>query len=71
MLDLGHASTRTCQALGRRAFLRLGTLGMAGLTLGDLLAVRSLRAAEAASSPARIANSTNAVPGSRTIPFTA
>jgi hypothetical protein len=53
MLDLGHASTRTCQALGRRAFLRLGTLGMAGLTLGDLLAVRSLRAAEAASSPAR------------------
>jgi hypothetical protein len=53
MLDIGHARTWTCQASGRRAFLRLGTLGLAGLTLGDLLAARKIRAAGASSPPAR------------------
>jgi len=46
MLRLGRAPTRTCQGLGRRSFLRLGTLGLAGFTLGDLLASRTLGAGE-------------------------
>jgi hypothetical protein len=42
MLSLGQATARTCQGVGRRAFLRVGTLGLAGVTLGDLLAARSI-----------------------------
>jgi Protein of unknown function (DUF1501) len=42
MLNLGEAPTRTCQTVGRRAFLKIGTLGMAGFGLGDLLAARAL-----------------------------
>ncbi len=52
MLDLGLNPTRTCQTAGRRAFLKLGTLGLAGFGLGDLLAARSL-AAGTASPPAK------------------
>jgi hypothetical protein len=44
MLSLGQARGRTCQTSERRAFLRLGTLGIAGFTLGDLLAARALAA---------------------------
>ncbi len=44
MLSLGRIRSRTCQTLDRRAFLRVGTLGLAGLTLGDLLKARSLGA---------------------------
>src|SRR4051794_35505223 len=46
MLDLGRGPIRNCQGVGRRAFLRLGTLGMAGFTLGDLLAARALGGGE-------------------------
>ncbi|QDV35478.1 DUF1501 domain-containing protein [Tautonia plasticadhaerens] len=41
MLDLGGTTGRTCRGRSRRAFLRVGTLGALGLTLGDLLALRS------------------------------
>ncbi len=44
MLNLGHARSRTCQTRSRRAFLQAGTLGALGLTLGDLLAMRTARA---------------------------
>jgi uncharacterized protein (DUF1501 family) len=44
MLNLGLAPTRTCQTAGRRAFLKIGTLGLAGFGLGDLLAARALSA---------------------------
>ncbi|HEX8200668.1 MAG TPA: DUF1501 domain-containing protein [Isosphaeraceae bacterium] len=52
MLDLGRMSSRTCQARSRRAFLRMGTLGALGLSLGDLLAIRALGTAPTAP-PAR------------------
>ncbi|RUL87223.1 DUF1501 domain-containing protein [Tautonia sociabilis] len=42
MLDLGETPGRTCRGESRRAFLRLGTLGAVGLTLGDLLAIRAV-----------------------------
>jgi uncharacterized protein (DUF1501 family) len=42
MLNLGLDPTRTCQTVGRRAFLRIGSLGLAGFGLGDLLAARAL-----------------------------
>jgi hypothetical protein len=41
MLSLGQNASRTCQTLGRRSFLRLGTLGLSGFSLADLLRVRS------------------------------
>src|SRR5262249_8582871 len=44
--------SRTCQATTRRAFLRVGTLGAFGLTLGDVLALRAARAG-GPSSPTR------------------
>ena len=44
MLSLGQSTTRTCGGVGRREFLRVGTLGLAGITLGDLLAARSAAA---------------------------
>jgi hypothetical protein len=49
MLDLGLAPTRTCQTAERRAFLKIGTLGLAGFSLGDLLAARALSAGNNAS----------------------
>jgi hypothetical protein len=53
MLSLGQIQSRTCQTIGRRAFLRLGTLGMAGFTLGDLLAARSLAGGGETRQPAK------------------
>src|SRR4051794_25055433 len=50
MLDLGRGPTRTCRTVGRRAFLGLGTLGVAGFTLGDFLAARALGDRESAGS---------------------
>jgi hypothetical protein len=48
MLDLfSGSSTRSCDGVSRRNFLRVGTLGLAGLTLADLLR------AEAHTKPAR------------------
>ncbi len=47
MIDLGTFWQRTCQGLHRRAFLRLGVAGLAGLTLPDLFR------AEAVASPRR------------------
>lgn len=41
MLSVGGFSSGTCQTRSRRAFLRLGTLGALGLTLGDYLALRA------------------------------
>ncbi|MGE3821597.1 MAG: DUF1501 domain-containing protein [Isosphaeraceae bacterium] len=41
MLNVGEFSGSTCQTRSRRAFLRIGTLGTLGLTLGDYLAMRS------------------------------
>lgn len=37
MLDLGNAGTRLCDGLFRREFLRIGGLGLAGLSLPQLL----------------------------------
>ncbi len=51
MLDFGRAPTRNCQEIGRRAFLRVGTMGLAGFTLGDLLAARSLAAGSEGNGP--------------------
>src|SRR4051794_32493331 len=48
MLNLGMSRGQTCGGSSRRAFLRVGTLGALGLTLGDYLA---LRAAGGDSSP--------------------
>jgi hypothetical protein len=45
MLDLGTTTSRTCRRQSRRAFLKVGTLGALGLTLGDLLALRSASSA--------------------------
>ncbi|AGA31182.1 phosphoglycerol transferase family protein, alkaline phosphatase superfamily [Singulisphaera acidiphila DSM 18658] len=42
MLNLGMIRGRTCGGASRRAFLRVGTLGALGLTLGDYLALRAL-----------------------------
>jgi hypothetical protein len=48
MLSVGRLRGRTCQTSSRRAFLRVGTLGTLGLTLGDLLALRAAAGAGAA-----------------------
>lgn len=37
MLHLGNAGTRLCDGLSRREFLRIGGLGLAGLSLPHLL----------------------------------
>jgi hypothetical protein len=41
MLDLVSGRSRTCDGLTRRGFLRVGSLGMGGLTLADALRLRS------------------------------
>jgi hypothetical protein len=51
MLSVGQSLGRTCQAISRRSFLRIGTIGPLGLTLGDFLAARALGQPNAA--PAR------------------
>jgi hypothetical protein len=44
IFDRGHA--RTCQGATRREFLRIGGLGLAGLTLPELLAARAAEAGD-------------------------
>ncbi|WP_406694144.1 DUF1501 domain-containing protein [Singulisphaera sp. Ch08] len=51
MLNLGNSYEKTCSGSSRRAFLRVGTLGAFGLTLGDYLALRA--SAANGSPPAR------------------
>jgi hypothetical protein len=51
VLSLGRCTGRTCQTVSRRSFLRVGTLGPLGLTLGDLLAARA--AGQSPEGPAR------------------
>jgi hypothetical protein len=48
MLRLIHPGTRLCDGVTRREMLRAGGLGLMGLSLTDLLAARSARAADAA-----------------------
>ena len=50
MFRFMHGSTRDCDGVSRREFFRVGGLGLAGLTLADLLRLESQAAA---SSPAR------------------
>ena len=45
MLSVGHTRSRTCQTIGRRAFLRIGSLGVCGFGLADLLRARAMGAA--------------------------
>src|SRR5439155_12159355 len=46
MLNLiGKATGRDCEGTSRRDFLRIGALGLTGLTLSGLLRLRSARAA--------------------------
>ena len=45
MLSVGQARSRTCRGIGRRAFLRIGTLGVCGLGFADLLRAQALGAA--------------------------
>src|SRR4249920_2200848 len=44
MLDLFGPAHRTCDGVSRRDFLRVGSLGLAGLTLPDLLKARAAQA---------------------------
>jgi hypothetical protein len=41
MLTINGPSSRTCDGVSRRTFLKIGALGLAGLTLPDLLRVRA------------------------------
>ena len=38
---MDRKSTRTCQGMGRREFLRIGGLGLGGMALPQLLAARA------------------------------
>lgn len=44
MLTIHDQTSSPSQAIGRRAFLRIGSMGLAGMTLPDLLAARALAA---------------------------
>lgn len=44
----GNETTRTCSGLSRREFLRVGSLGLGGLSLTDLLAAKSNASTSAA-----------------------
>src|SRR5437588_11149285 len=52
MLTFRGSRQRFCDGLGRRDFLKAGTLGVAGLTLADLLRLRA-RGGARAPTPAR------------------
>jgi len=58
MLDLIGKSNSNCEGMTRRGFLKIGSLGLAGLTLPDLL---RLRAAEAAAGK-EVADYTRSLP---------
>src|SRR5262245_6803671 len=45
MLEVKGKSYRNCEGISRRSFLKIGSLGLAGLTLPDLLRVRAADAA--------------------------
>src|SRR4051812_28633024 len=47
MLNIRGSGQRLCDGLTRRDFLRVGTLGVAGLTLADLLRLRARAGSEA------------------------
>ena len=49
MLSLSGQPIRDCDGISRRSLLKIGTLGLGGLTLADLLALRSQAATNAAS----------------------
>ena len=58
MLTLWGANERLCDGLSRRDFLRIGGLGASGLTLADLLRLRTHGGQAAQSShPARLLHS--------------
>src|SRR2546426_6828358 len=46
MLDIVGHSVRLCDGISRRGFLRIGSLGVAGLTLPEVLKTRQTQAAE-------------------------
>ncbi len=46
MLDIVGRSVRLCDGVTRRGFLRIGSLGVAGLTLSDVLKARQTQASE-------------------------
>ncbi len=45
MLNFGGDKYRTCDGVSRRGFLKAGALGLAGLTLGDVLRLRAEQSA--------------------------
>src|SRR5438094_2697877 len=51
MLRIDHRGTPRCDGLTRREWLRIGGLGLAGLTLPALLQARQARATSAVTSP--------------------
>ena len=60
MIDIGgQRITRNCEGVSRRDFLRVGTLGLGGLTLADFFRLRAMAAAETAP-PATTANAPKA-----------
>jgi hypothetical protein len=54
MLDVGNVKVPLCQGLSRRSFLRVGSAGMAGMVLPELLRLEAARAV--AADKARIRN---------------
>lgn len=50
MLSLSGRPLRDCEGMSRRSLLKIGTLGLGGLTLADLLALRSQASTLASSS---------------------
>ena len=54
MLEFTSPSPRRCDGVSRRSFLKVGSLGLAGLTLADALRTRALAlGGDGASGPAR------------------
>ena len=53
MLNLGRLPGRSCHAVTRRAFLRVGALGPLGLSLADLMAMRAAAGEPEGARPAK------------------
>src|SRR5438874_13455539 len=51
MLNLWGSSYRVCDGINRRDFLRVGALGIGGLTMGDVLRLRAQGPNPTASAP--------------------